>query len=71
LEWLDSPVLARVTSSAFNTILDDNCKDNPIMTNKSSSNIKLFYKQRFFNFVIEPLKASFDSQDLKKKGLFF
>ena len=68
IDWLDNSALAKQASDAFNAILNDNPKDCPVMTHKTSSNIKLFYKQRFFNSVIEPLKAKFDSQDPKHKG---
>jgi hypothetical protein len=71
LEWLDSPVLAKTASDAFNTILNDNSKEHPVMIHKSSSNLKLFYKQRFFNLVIEPLKTRFDSRETIHKGTLF
>ena len=71
LEWLDDSTLAKRASDAFNIILNDSSKDCPVMTHKTSSNIKLFYKQRFFNSVIEPLKTKFDSQDPKHIGLLF
>lgn len=44
-----------------------------MLTHKSASNIKLFYRQRFFNFVVEPLKQKFECKDnvQEKQRLFY
>ena len=54
--------MSKQTSEGFSTILNECTDECFVLTNKSATNIKLFYRQRFFNFVIEPLKHKFDSK---------
>lgn len=60
IEWLDILNLSENCSEAFGTILNNEVTEYSLMTNKSASNSKLFYRQRFFDKTIHPLKKKFD-----------
>lgn len=61
IDWLDDSSLCKTTSGAFGLIISDNLNECPVMTHRTAANIRLFYKQRFFTFVIEPLQQRFSS----------
>lgn len=71
IDWLDDSDLGKVASEGFGTILNDDPKETFVLTHTSVSNVrktlmynvKLFYRQRFFNFVVEPLKNKFESKE--------
>jgi hypothetical protein len=49
----------------FSIILDETGENSHVMTHKSASNIKLFYRQRFFNTVIQDLISHFLASSLE------
>ncbi len=70
LDWLDNENLTLKSSQAFFILLND--YDQIMRRDKTNAFVKLFYKQRFFNFVIQKLKEKFNSMEnqSKKKQLF-
>ena len=61
LDWLDNEKLTLNASQAFFIILND--YENVMRRERTNAIVKLFYKQRFFNFVIIKLKEKFNSID--------
>jgi len=57
--WLKSSVLSKMSIEAFHIILNETDESVNVMTSKSATNIKLFYRQRFFNTVIQELINNF------------
>jgi hypothetical protein len=68
IDWLDILVLSEKCSGAFGTILDNEPREYSFMTNKAGAQMRLLYRQRFFNKAIHKLKENFDSEIEAKKG---
>lgn len=68
-EWLDNDFLTDYVSQAFYIILND--YDHVMRRDKTNAIIKLFYKQRFFTFVIVKLKEKFNSIDNQSMLVYF
>ena len=70
LDWLDNENLTLKSSQAFFILLND--YDQIMRRDKTNAFVKLFYKQFFFNFVIQKLIKKFNSKkhQSKKKQLF-
>lgn len=61
IDWLDNEKLTSDCSNAFYIILND--KADFLNPSKSHAYSKLFYRQKFFNFVYQKLKAKFETND--------
>lgn len=65
IDWLNNENLTDKCSKAFYVLLND--YNTVLSREKTNANVKLFYKQRFFNFVIQKLKDNFNSNENQSK----
>jgi len=72
VEWLDRPLLSEKCSEAFGTIMNNEAGQYSVMTDKKSANVRLLFRQRFFERTVHALKAKFDSEEsVHKCKLYF